>query len=102
MFYKNFENFYDVIIDIKSIKGINKGWNIKMNKRRETKYNEFKQKYVIKIGVIGNSNKDKSFLLSKISHINSPYGIRIEGLRIKYPELERFENRKIVLLDSTD
>ena len=45
-FLKNveFENFYDVIIDIKSIKDINKGWNIKMNERGEKKYNEYKIK----------------------------------------------------------
>ena len=52
--------------------------------------------------MIGNSNKGKSFLLSKISKISLPSGtsIRTEGLSIKYPELEGFENRKIVLLDS--
>ena len=54
------------------------------------------------IGVIGNSNKGKSFLLSKISKINLPNGtnIKTEGLSIKYPELEKYKNRKIVLLDS--
>ena len=31
----NFVDFYDVIIDIKSIKDINKGWNIKLSKRAE-------------------------------------------------------------------
>ena len=52
--------------------------------------------------VIGNSNKGKSFLLSKISNIKLPSGtsIRTEGLSIKYPELEKFKDRKIALLDS--
>ena len=95
-------DFYDVIIDIKSIKDINKGWEIKMNERGEENYNLYKKEKIIKIGVIGNANKGKSYILSKISKIELPSGtsIRTEGLSIKYPELEEYKNRKIVLLDS--
>ena len=98
----NFEEFYDVIIDIKSVKDINKGWDIKMSPKGSEKYKQFKHEKILKIGVIGNSNKGKSFLLSKISKINLPSGtsIRTEGLSIKYPELEKFVGRKIALLDS--
>ena len=97
-----FEDFYDVIIDIKSVKDINKGWDIKMSPKGLQKYKEFKEEKILKIGVIGNSNKGKSFLLSKISKISLPSGtsIRTEGLSIKYPELENFVGRKIALLDS--
>ncbi len=99
---KKFEDFYDVIIDIKSIKDINKGWNIKMNKNGEMRFNEYKNKKALVIGIIGNSNKGKSFLLSKISKIDLPSGtsIRTEGLSIKYPDLEKYKNRKIILLDT--
>jgi len=99
---EKFIDFYDVIIDIKSIKDINKGWPIKMSQKAKEKYEDFKSQEIIKIGVIGNSNKGKSFILSKISKIKLPSGtsIRTEGLSIKYPELEGFENRKIALLDS--
>ena len=99
---ESFIDFYDVIIDIKSIKDIKKGWEIKMNERGKKKYYEYKGMKIIRIGVIGNSNKGKSFLLSKISKIKLPSGtsIRTEGLSIKYPELERYTDRKIVLLDS--
>ena len=99
---EEFENFYDVIIDIKSVKDINKGWKIKMNDRGLKNYGDHKTSKVIKIGVIGNSNKGKSFILSKISKINLPSGtsIRTEGLSVKYPELEGYKDRKIVLLDS--
>ena len=98
----NFNDFYDIIVDIKSVKDICKGWAIKMSEKAEKEYEELKKGKVIKIGVIGNANKGKSFLLSKISKINLPVGtnIRTEGLSIKYPELEKFENRRIVLLDS--
>ena len=38
-----FEDFYDIIIDINSIKNINKeGWKVEFNKKGEEKYNEFK------------------------------------------------------------
>ena len=99
---ESFIDFYDVIIDIKSIKDIKKGWEIKMNERGKKKYYEYKGMKIIRIGVIGNSNKGKSFLLSKISKIKLPSGtsIRTEGLSIKYPELEGYTDRKIVLLDS--
>ena len=95
-----FIHFYDVIVNIKSIKDINKGWEINLNKE---KYDKYKEQKAIKIGVIGNSNKGKSFLLSRISKIKLPSGtsIRTEGLSIKYPELEgSFKDRRIVLLDS--
>ena len=74
-----------------------------MSERAKENYENLKKDEIIKIGVIGNSNKGKSFLLSKISKINLPSGtsIRTEGLSIKYPELEGlFKNRKIALLDS--
>ena len=98
-----FADFYDVIVHIDSIKDINKGWNIEMNRRGEKKYNEFKNKPLLKIGIIGNANKGKSFLLSKISKIEFPSGmsIKTEGLSIKYPEInDLYKNRAIALLDS--
>ena len=96
------KNFYDVIINIKSVKDISKGWEIKMTEEGEKNFINFKDKELIKIGVIGNSNKGKSFILSRISKITLPSGtsIKTEGLSIKYPELGKFKNRKIVLLDS--
>ena len=98
----NFIDFYDVIVDIKSIKDISKGWEIKMSNKAKDNYDTLKTKDVIKIGVIGNANKGKSFLLSKISKITLPSGtsIRTEGLSIKYPDLEKYINKNIVLLDS--
>lgn len=99
----NLSNFYDIIIDIKSMKSICRGWEIKKSKRISDNYEQFNKDKVIVIGVIGNSNKGKSFLLSKISKVKDiPSGtsIRTEGLSIKYPELDTFQDRKIVLLDS--
>ena len=95
-------NFYDLIINIKSIMDICKGWEVKFSKRAEEKYNELKKERNIRIGVLGNSNKGKSFLLSRISKMGLPSGnsIRTEGLSIKYPGLDLYKNRRITLLDS--
>ena len=92
---EKFIDFYDVIIHIDSIKDINKGWKVEFNEKTKEKYESFKNQKMIKIGVIGNSNKGKSFLLSKISKIKLPSGtsIRTEGLSIKYPDLEKFKDR---------
>ena len=95
-------DYYDVIVHINSVKEINKGWKIEMSERGKKNYEYFKNENVLKLGVIGNANKGKSFFLSKISKISLPSGmsIKTEGLSIKYPDLNIFKNRKIVLLDS--
>ena len=97
-----FADFYDVIVHIDSIKDINKGWQIEMNQNGEQNYQKYKNEKVIKIGVIGNANKGKSFILSKISKMQFPSGfsIKTEGLSIKYPDTTLFQDRKIALLDS--
>ena len=95
-------DFYDVIVHIDSIKDINKGWKIEFNEKTKENYESFKNQKMIKIGIIGNLNRGKSFILSKISKIKLPSGtsIRTEGLSIKYPDLKKFKERKIALLDS--
>ena len=97
------EKFYDIIVHIDSIKDINKGWRVEMSPNAEKNYKNFKTQQVLRIGVIGNANKGKSFILSKISKMKLPSGmsIKTEGLSIKYPDLTGgFNNRKIALLDS--
>ena len=96
--------FYDVIVSITSIKDIIKGWTIKLSdrfKNKKEKENIINDK-ILKIGIIGNSNKGKSFILSKLSKIDLPSGtsIKTEGLSIKYPDLGKYKNRRIALLDS--
>ena len=97
-----FADFYDVIVHIDSIKDINKGWQIEMNQNGEQNYQKYKNEKIMKIGVIGNANKGKSFILSKISKMQFPSGfsIKTEGLSIKYPDPKLFYDRKFVYLDS--
>ena len=90
-YHKNpqFENFYDIIIDINSIKNVNKeGWKVKFSDEGLKKYKQYKNQKLITIGVLGNNNKGKSFLLSKISKIKLLTGtsIHTEGFSVKYPE----------------
>ena len=99
---KNYDNFYDVIIDISSILKLKKGWPIEMSSEGEKKYNEFKEQNLLIIGTVGNMNKGKTFILSKLSKILLPSGtsINTKGVSVKYPSLEGESNRKFILLDS--
>ena len=94
--------FYDVIIPIQSIIDITKGWEIKFSDKYIKNYENFNNEKILKIGLIGNSNKGKSFIISKLSKINLPFGasIKTEGLCIKYPDLGGFHYRRIAFLDS--
>ena len=96
------KNFYDVIVSINSIKDIITGWNIILSERFKKEQQNLLNKKALKIGIIGNSNKGKSFILSQLSKIRLPSGtsIKTEGLSIKYPDLTEYKDRNIVLLDS--
>ena len=95
-------NFYDIIVPIQSIKDVTKGWEIKLSDRCKKDYPKLINEEAIRIGIIGNSNKGKSFFLSKLAQMDLPSGssIKTEGLSIKYPDLKDHPNRKIILLDT--
>ena len=96
------EDFYDIIIKCNSIYGLKEGWDVLMNEKGKKNYLENKSNKYTKIGVIGSENRGKSTILQDFSKIELPTGVSIktEGLSIKYPDLEKFKNRKIILLDS--
>ena len=92
-------NFYDIIIDIKSIEDITNGWEIKYNKRN-IEYFQFDK--IMKIGFIGNFNKGKTFILNELlksGTIFSETKVRTEGLCIKY-DYGFNRKRKIAFLES--
>ena len=97
-----FENVYDIIININSIKNINHGWEIKFNEKGKQKYLDYKDKELTTIGVIGNINIGKSYVLSKIAKVVLSTGTskHTEGLSIRYPDLKDNKEKKIILLDS--
>ena len=94
----NFSNkIYDMEININSILGFLRGWEIKYSKKGKER-NEFAKRNQTKIfSVIGNKNRGKSFLLSKIANRPVPYGYSVttKGLSVSFPT---FDN--VALLDS--
>ena len=96
------EEFYDVSVEIKSIKDLKKGWKLIMNEKGKNTYLKYKNEPLLKIGAIGNSKKGKSFLLNKISHIDLMIGpsFQSSGLNIKYPDIDKYSNQHIIILDS--
>ena len=99
----NNENiFYDIIIDITSIKNLNnEGWIVKYPKKEKGRdyYKKAKDEQTIIVGVIGNGNKGKSFLLEKLSEYQIPKGfnVKTEGLSIRYGEET---DHRLAILDS--
>jgi len=94
------ENYYDIIIDIDSIKKLfEEGWDVSYMETGENKYNQQKDKNLTVVAVIGNKNKGKSYILQKISGNTLPlgYSITTKGISILYP---RNDIQNIILLDS--
>ena len=99
----NYESCYDIIININSIKNLKRiGWEVKFTEQGKNNYEIYKNKTLIKIGAIGNNNKGKSFVLSKISQMNllTGTGIDTEGLSVKYPALNGSQGNNLILLDT--
>ena len=96
---KNIEQAYDIVLSIKSMEGLkNGGWNIKYPKGKEEYITKMKKKAII-VGVIGNGNKGKSFILGKLSEYEVPQGFTIntEGLSIRYGDRD---DHCVAILDS--
>ena len=76
---KQLEEFYDIIINIKSINSLSKpeGWPIKWNLKRKEKVEQAKKENLLKVGVLGNGNVGKSFLLSRLFNSNIPSGYSV-------------------------
>jgi len=99
--YSNKGGDYDIILCADSIKNLTSiGWKIKYNKKEGKKvYENSKNKETIVVGVVGNGNKGKSFLLKKLSNYNVPmgYNVKTEGLSIIYGKTEK---KNLAILDS--
>lgn len=88
--------FYDIIVNINSMQNIKReGWEIRMNESGKKITEDKNEKKRLVIGVIGNRNKGKSFMLQALSGEKMQTGTTINtiGLSIKYSE------DKFVLLD---
>ena len=90
--------FYDSILKIDRIKDINDGWEIKI--RNNYKFNND----IVKIGIIGEAKKGKTYILQKLinKNIEKDEIINTEGLSSKYPnENDINNNRNYIILDIT-
>ena len=95
--------YYDVIVCIDSILGIESGWKVKYSEKGKEIYEKMKNKELVKVGVVGLRNKGKSWILQKFLNKDLPKGtsIKTEGLSIKYLNDEDIlKNRNYILLDS--
>ena len=94
------DSYYDIVFEIESLEHLkDKGWELKVSEKGKNKYEEKKKKDNTVVSVIGNKNKGKSFILSKISNIPIPDGhnITTKGLSIIYPD---YEEKNIICLDT--
>ena len=92
--------YYDIVFEIDSLVGLkDNGWEFKLTEKGKEKYEKKKNKESTVVSVIGNKNKGKSFILSKISKMIIPDGhnISTKGLSIIYPE---YDEKNIICLDT--
>ena len=95
--------FYDIILDLKSLSNLKEGFDIKYTEKGRDRINEFKKEDGCVITAIGNSNKGKSYILSKISELEVPSGhhLTTHGLSILFPDnLTKTSNRRFIILDT--
>ena len=88
-------NSYDIVFDLKSLSKLKEGFPIIYSKTLKDKYDELKKEDVYVITAIGNSNKGKTYILSKIFEAELPFGHSTKGISIKY-----INNKKYIIIDT--
>ena len=90
-------NIYDMEININSILGFVKGWDIRYSDIGKKQSERYKKRPTIIYSIIGNKNRGKSYILSKIADRKIPFGYSVttKGLSISYPTFNT-----MTLLDS--
>ena len=96
---KQLNGAYDLIIKIESIKALfDGGWKIIETNYGQECNKKYQKNGSVVVTAIGNKNKGKSFILSKISENGLPRGFNIttEGLSVIYPR-----KRPVIILDTS-
>ncbi len=96
---------YDLVLQINSIDQLEKGgWPVKFSKKGKEKYKELKNENCVIIGVAGNKNRGKSFLLKRISdfEVESGHLDTTEGISANFPDFkdEKEGRKNIIILDT--
>ena len=93
---------YDIVIDIKTILDLEKGWKIILNGNEENQLRILKKfdENNFVISVIGNSNRGKTYILNKISGFEemkegAKFSVQTKGLSIKSPK-----DKEFILMDT--
>ena len=97
--------FYDLVIRMNSFKQLEKeGWPIIWNKKSKKKYEQLQKGKCVIVGVAGNKNRGKSFLLGKITDykVFGGYLDTTEGISINFPDFkdEKEQKMNIITLDT--
>ena len=103
------KNFYDMILDFSNFEQLKQnGWEIKwpedeVQDKGQSKYNHCKENNNIVVGILGNKNRGKSFLLGRIigkdNFINkSGFLVTTQGISANFPLLD--DNTNIITLDT--
>ena len=99
-------DFYDLVIKIDSFRNLKKkeqgdyGCDILYSK--DFDYDKRTKEELVRIGVVGNGNRGKSFILSKLTNFKVPSGfsIKTEGISLKYPDMKTKDGKGMVIIDS--
>ena len=103
---ENSKEFYDMVLDFSNFEQLKKeGWKINFSQEGEQKYNKSKNKKNIIVGIIGNKNRGKSFLLGKIigkkEFTNkSGFLITTHGISANFPLIDENDKINIITLDT--
>ena len=98
----NSYNSYDIVFDLKSLSNLKEGFPIIYSKIIKEQFDEIKEERGIVVTAIGNSNKGKTYILSKIFEIKLPFG-STKGISIKYPHnffTKKNSNQRFVIIDT--
>ena len=96
-------DFYDLVIKIDSFRNLKKkeqgdyGWDILYSK--DFDYDKRTKEERVRIGVVGNGNNVKSFILSKLTNFKVPSGFKTEGISIKYTDIKTKDGKGIVIIN---
>ena len=97
-------DFYDLVFKIDSFRNLKKkeqgdyGWDILYSK--DFDYDKRTKEERVRIGVVGNGNSVKSFILSKLTNFKVPSGFKTEGISLKYPDMKTKDGKGMVIIDS--
>ena len=97
------KDFYDCILDFSSFEQLKKeGWNANFTKLGKKKFEKCIKENNIVIGILGNKNRGKSYLLGRIlkmKEYENPNGFLVttSGISCIFPKLEKNDNTFITL-----